>query len=172
MPPTGAPTARSFPRSNASWVPLALLLGAPAAWAGSGARLVLALGAVGIALWQARTPATDPADLVRRTAWIAAALVLLSPAQYPWYAIWFLPFLPFLPLRCFLVLTVTLPVYYVFFHFNARGAPDVVPELGGVGYLDPRLDRPGDGWRTRLEKQHASSRLARAKSTRHEALQT
>ena len=51
--------------------------------------------------------------------------MLLSPAQYPWYAIWFLPFLPFLPLRCFLVLTVTLPVYYAFFHFNARGHPDI-----------------------------------------------
>jgi alpha-1,6-mannosyltransferase len=101
------------------------IFGAPASWAGSGARMLLALGGVGIALWQARTPATDPADLVRRVALIAAALVLLSPAQYPWYAIWFLPFLPFLPLRCFMVLTVTLPVYYVFFHFNARGAPDI-----------------------------------------------
>ena len=69
-------------------------------------------------------PAADAADLVRRAAIIAAALVLASPAQYPWYAIWFLPFLPFLPLRCFLVLTVTLPLYYAFFHFNARGAPE------------------------------------------------
>ena len=101
------------------------LLGTAPVWSERSVRVLLALSVGGFALWQARTPADEPADLVRRAGMIAAALVLLSPAQYPWYAIWFLPFLPFLPLRCFLALTVTLPIYYAFFHFNARGAPDV-----------------------------------------------
>lgn len=89
-------------------------------WGGKILRAALALTTGGLALWLAWKPIDQAADLLRRAGLIAAALVLLSPAQYPWYAIWFLPFLPFLPLRSFLILTVTLPLYYAFFHFNSR----------------------------------------------------
>jgi hypothetical protein len=55
-------------------------------------------------------------ELLRKCALAVAALVLLAPAQYPWYTAWLAPFLPFLPLQGFLLLSVTVPLYYTFFH--------------------------------------------------------
>ena len=114
-----------FPALERLLAAMAGMLGQAPEWGGRVVRAGLAIGIGGLALWLARHPAEDAADLVRRAAIVSAALVFLSPAQYPWYAIWFLPFLPFLPLRAFLVLTATLPLYYAFFHFNARGHPEI-----------------------------------------------
>ncbi len=44
-----------------------------------------------------------------------ACLFFLAPAGYPWYAIWFLPFLCFSPIRGLLLLSATLPLYYLRF---------------------------------------------------------
>lgn len=93
--------------------------------AGRLARALLAVTAVAVAVGMAIAPLDGPLSIIRRAGAVCAALVLLSPSQYPWYAIWFLPFLPFLTLRSFLALTALLPVYYVFFHFNARSQPDI-----------------------------------------------
>ncbi|MBY0226920.1 MAG: glycosyltransferase 87 family protein [Hyphomicrobium sp.] len=64
-------------------------------------------------------------DLIRRVSVFVMALVLLSPAQYPWYALWLAPLLVFWPHRAFLFLSATLPLYYLSFHFAARDAHDV-----------------------------------------------
>jgi alpha-1,6-mannosyltransferase len=114
-----------FPVLEKSLGGAAGLLGASPDWGNKLLRSALALAIGGFALWLAWKPSVDATQLLRRAALICAALVLLSPAQYPWYAIWFLPFLVFLPLRTFLVLTATLPLYYTFFHFNAREHPEV-----------------------------------------------
>jgi hypothetical protein len=91
-----------------------------AAWAL--ARTVIALFLGGLALWQARRPIRSTENLIERAGLVVAALVLLSPAQFPWYMIWMIPFLAFQPRWGLLVITVTAPLYYLSFHFLARGA--------------------------------------------------
>ncbi len=60
-----------------------------------------------------------------RASLLVAALVLLSPAQFPWYAVWFAPFLAFRPWAGFLILTATAPFYYMSFHLTAAGEPEL-----------------------------------------------
>jgi hypothetical protein len=88
-------------------------------------RSLLALALGGGILAIARRPYDEPQSLLNRCALGVALLVLLSPAQYPWYTIWFAPFLVFIPLTGFLVLAITVPLYYLFFHFAAEGRPEV-----------------------------------------------
>src|SRR5262249_39355316 len=47
----------------------------------------------GLALAISLNPLEGSIDLVNRASIVVAALVLLSPAQYPWYYVWFAPFL-------------------------------------------------------------------------------
>ncbi len=68
----------------------------------------------------------DAADLIARAGTLAVIIFLLSPAQFPWYAVWWLPFLPFLPWRPLLALNVTLPLYYLAFHLMARDQRDLL----------------------------------------------
>jgi hypothetical protein len=91
------------------------------------ARVAIALFLGGLALWQARQPISTADDLMRRAALVTFALVLLSPAQFPWYMIWMIPFLAFRPYWGLLAATVTVPLYYVAFHLLARGEYEVFP---------------------------------------------
>jgi hypothetical protein len=59
-------------------------------------------------------------DLLGRASAVVAALLLLAPAQFPWYAVWLAPFLAFRPWTGLLLLAATLPLYYLLFHFTAR----------------------------------------------------
>jgi len=74
-----------------------------------------------------RTVSPSPRDAKRdhgievAVLWITAALFLLSPAQFPWYFIWFAPLLALVPSRGLLLLTFTLPLYYLKFYLDARG---------------------------------------------------
>ena len=74
-----------------------------------------------------RTVNQDPRDVRRdhgivvAVLWITAALFLLSPTQFPWYFIWFAPLLAFVSSRGLLLLTFTLPLYYLKFYLDARG---------------------------------------------------
>lgn len=78
-----------------------------------------------LALAQARHPLQGVEDLIARSSLLIAALVLLSPAQYPWYTVWFAPFLVFWPSRGLLLLSATLPLYYLSFHLAARDAHEI-----------------------------------------------
>ncbi len=64
-----------------------------------------------------RTPLSGPQDEVRRAALIVTALLLLSPAQFPWYLVWVLPLACVHPWRGFFAATVLLPIYYAGFHY-------------------------------------------------------
>lgn len=64
-------------------------------------------------------------DLIFRASIIVGALVLLSPAVFPWYTLWMAQLLPFRPHRAFLLLTGLIPLYYSFFFFAARGTPQI-----------------------------------------------
>lgn len=59
--------------------------------------------------------------LLTRCLMMAAALFMVSPAQFPWYATWFIPFLVFSPRPWLLALTVLLPLYHLRFYFKASG---------------------------------------------------
>ncbi len=87
--------------------------------AGGIARLLLASVAGLCAVAVALRPLASPADLMRRIAAVTLILVLVSPAQFPWYLLWTLPFLPFAPRLGVMLLVVLTPLYYLSFHFGA-----------------------------------------------------
>jgi hypothetical protein len=100
-------------------------LGLSDAVAGVTVRVAIALTLAGIAIGLSRKPIAGADDLVGRASFLVAALVLLSPAQFPWYAVWIAPFLAFRPWAGFLILTATAPLYYMSFYFVAAGEPEV-----------------------------------------------
>jgi hypothetical protein len=81
-------------------------------------RPLLGLAGVVIALAMAWRAPTDGRALLRGVLVIAAATFYLSPAQFPWYAVWFLPFAAILGCRALLLPAVLLPLYYLFFAFT------------------------------------------------------
>jgi hypothetical protein len=113
------PTLESLARLILS--PFALAATAP----GGAVRALSAAVLGAVALWLARTPAADAGDLLWRAGAICALLVLLSPAQFPWYYLWLLPFLAIHPIRSLLAATVLLPIYYASFYFHARDTYDI-----------------------------------------------
>ena len=84
------------------------------------ARALLGLIVAATAFAVAWRPWTEPSDLMNRVLYLTATLLLLSPAQFPWYAAWMMPFLAFRPSLALLALSALLPIYYVSFHFLAR----------------------------------------------------
>jgi hypothetical protein len=92
---------------------------------GSIARGIIALVLVALSMVLSLKPIKDADDLIGRASLLVAALVLSSPAQFPWYAIWFAPFLPFRPWFGFLLLTATVPLYYTSFYFLAQHRPEI-----------------------------------------------
>jgi alpha-1,6-mannosyltransferase len=78
-------------------------------------RMGLALATGGIAIWVAFTGPQTRVQRVRGTLIIAASVFYLSPTQFPWYAIWFLPLAAILRCWPLLLASVTLPAYYLFF---------------------------------------------------------
>jgi hypothetical protein len=78
-------------------------------------RLAIA-GIVGaIALRSAVRPLGSLDDLLRRQMTISAILFYSAPAQFPWYALWFLPFAAAVACYPLLLASVTLATYYFFF---------------------------------------------------------
>ncbi len=92
------------------------------------ARIIVALSLVGLVLYLNRSVINDAKTLVRALVWVTAALFLLSPAQYPWYIIWFAPLLCVYPQRGLLLLTALMPIYYLWFYFDVRGQVDLFDE--------------------------------------------
>ena len=99
---------------------------APMAWAeailgddaGAILRPLLGLAGGAIALVMAWRAPTDARALLGSVLVIAAATFYLSPAQFPWYAVWFLTFAAVLGCRALLLPAVLLPLYYLFFAFT------------------------------------------------------
>lgn len=85
------------------------------------ARAIVAISLVGIVLYLNRSVINDAENLVTALVWLITALFLLSPAQYPWYIIWFTPLLCVYPQRGLLLLTALMPIYYLWFYFDVRG---------------------------------------------------
>ena len=85
-------------------------------------------------LWIVKRDDQDRRETVRRCVLIIAALFLLSPTQFPWYALWMLPFLAVCPRTSLLILTALLPLYYVRFYFSARGMAEIFDK--GIVWLE------------------------------------
>lgn len=63
--------------------------------------------------------------LVRRALAIAAVLFYAAPAQFPWYALWFLPLAAAAGDTRLLLASVTLPAYFLFFPLAEQGRRDL-----------------------------------------------
>ena len=82
---------------------------------------MLAAGLVAtIVLGSNRWAAHDGDGLAQRFMIAAAALLLLSPVQLPWYYLWLLPLLCLHPNPALLLISAIFPVYYAFFALTAR----------------------------------------------------
>lgn len=71
--------------------------------------------AAGIALAVAWTPFVSASDLYRKALIVSGAAFYCSPAQFPWYASWFLPFTALYRFMPLIVVPALLPAYYLFF---------------------------------------------------------
>jgi hypothetical protein len=111
---------------------------APYAWAswlflqvigpGSGEAVLRALVVLAAAATSLVIAARQPEglhDLIGRAALLAAALFYLSPAQFPWYAAWFVPLAAASGRWELAAATVGLPVYYLFFPLALAGHRDI-----------------------------------------------
>lgn len=85
------------------------------------ARLLVWALIAAAALWVARDVPRNLSDLCGRALFVVAALFLLSPAQFPWYAVWLLPLLALRPVPALLLLTPLLALYPLRFYFLAQG---------------------------------------------------
>ncbi len=83
-------------------------------------RIVLAVTAGAVTMWAVWRPIANSSDMLARAAIITAALVLLSPSQFPWYAAWTLPLAVFRPFAGILLMTALMPVYYTGFYYSER----------------------------------------------------
>jgi hypothetical protein len=110
----------------------------PFAWAsylflqifGSGTgEIILRALVVGAAVVASLAVASRGADglhgLIGRAALLAAILFYLSPAQFPWYAVWFLPLAATSGAWPLSVAAVGLPIYYLFFPLAVAGLRDL-----------------------------------------------
>ena len=65
------------------------------------------------------------AGLVGRASILAGLLFYLSPAQFPWYAAWFLPLAAASGSWVLIFGAVGLPIYFLFFPLAAAGLRDI-----------------------------------------------
>lgn len=89
------------------------------AWVFARGLFAICLGA--LALLTARRPIKGVRDICSRAGLITVWLVLLSPAQFPWYVMWTIPFAAFRPAASIGAMTSLVPLYYLSFHFIAKG---------------------------------------------------
>ncbi|MFM9939138.1 MAG: glycosyltransferase 87 family protein [Hyphomicrobiaceae bacterium] len=84
-------------------------------------RLLSAAGVLAFALWLARRPHASAEEFIQRVFWVTSALLLLSPAQFPWYVLWVLPLATLTAGWGWHVAAAVMPLYYSAFHFQTTG---------------------------------------------------
>lgn len=90
--------------------------------AGTVVRIGLAGIAGAVALLLAARPVRSSFDFLDRASLITLALVIVSPVQFPWYMLWTMPLAVIVPRLGVLAMAVTVPLYYVSFHYSATDA--------------------------------------------------
>ncbi|MGI9523294.1 MAG: hypothetical protein ACR2PG_16795 [Hyphomicrobiaceae bacterium] len=109
-----------FQALNAIAESIGAALGGSAEVSGLALRGLLATIVGLVAFKLAKPEYVSPIDVIHRFGWVIGLLVILSPAQFPWYATWILCLMPFMPLAGLFALTIALPLYYVSFAFIAN----------------------------------------------------
>ncbi len=71
-------------------------------------------------VWPTRGREPDSESVWENALWIAAAVFLLSPTQFPWYYLWVIPFLTIRPRASLLLMSALVMLYYLRFHFSFR----------------------------------------------------
>ncbi len=113
--------AKGWHVNNAPFAWADALLGTVLATPGAVLRPLVALAAGLVALAMAVPPQAGGEALIRRAMIVGAVTFYLSPAQFPWYAMWFMPFAALLAFRPLLVPAAALPAYWLFFPLHAIG---------------------------------------------------
>mgnify|MGYP005837350011 CR=1 FL=1 len=88
-------------------------------------RLTLAIAGGVVALAVALRPANTLGEVLQRALIVAAVVFYLSPAQFPWYAAWFLPLAALALNWPLLAASALLPAYYLFFPLWQTGRGDL-----------------------------------------------
>jgi hypothetical protein len=129
-----------------------------ALWGQRTLRALIAVATVAIALRLAwRAQATLQSLLLAATL-TAATVFYLAPAQFPWYALWFLPLAAAIPCPPLLLASVTLPVYYLFLPLVNQGSGEI--HNYGVALLHAALVwvwLAADAWRRRRPTHDAAA---------------
>jgi hypothetical protein len=87
-------------------------------------RVAVSLTALAISFVATRWANDDSRNLVRACLMVAGTVFYLSPAQFPWYAVWFLPLAAILRSWPLAFASATLPFYYLFYPLWAEGRGD------------------------------------------------
>lgn len=109
--------ASSWANNNAvfAWLRELLSLAIDRADSDALIRVALTVIAGGISIYVALKPTSGFKDLCIRALIVSAAVFYCSPAQFPWYAAWFLPLAAILQSWPLLAVSALLPAYYLFF---------------------------------------------------------
>jgi hypothetical protein len=102
--------ARAWVAGNAPFAWALALLGGEAE---PGLRLALGLAGAGVALAVAVRAPGGEVVTAGRVLVVAAAVFYLSPTQFPWYVVWFMPFATLLGCRALLLPAALVPVYWL-----------------------------------------------------------
>lgn len=106
-----------------SWISYGVVLATGGeAWGQRVLRAAIALGVGGLALYVARRPPADFRALLVAATALAATTFYLAPAQFPWYALWFLALAAAIESRPLLLSSATLASYYLLLPLVNQGA--------------------------------------------------
>lgn len=120
----------SWNRSSFLFPIIENMIGIAAENPGQSARIFVAAALTSLSLYFGFIHKTDIHSKMPQLIFVMTlALFFLSPAGFPWYAIWFLPFLAFLPSYGVALLTVTLPLYYLRFALGEQSRYDIYTDI-------------------------------------------
>ncbi|MEZ5817946.1 MAG: glycosyltransferase 87 family protein [Hyphomicrobiaceae bacterium] len=88
-------------------------------------RAAVAFAVATLALLVARKPPLDLRQLLLSATTLAATTFYLAPAQFPWYALWFLPLAAAVESRPLLLASASLATYYLLLPLANQGAGEV-----------------------------------------------
>lgn len=88
-------------------------------------RMTMAALGISVSLLVASKKPDDLRRLFGSAALLAASVFYLSPAQFPWYAVWFLPLAIAGGGWALAASTIGLPIYFLFFPLAAAGQRDI-----------------------------------------------
>jgi len=94
-------------------------------YAQQSARGVVALLCLALIFWYSFSHPGKKQELIRRCLMVVTAIFMLSPTQFPWYAIWIVPLLVLYQRRSLFMLTALMPLYYLWHCYNLMGRTDI-----------------------------------------------